>query len=180
MRTFCLLFSAVTAAWAALILSVSPETAGLLARDLGAENTLPVFTEVKLRVIAFTENASETGFSLEPVRGFLLERLTAAERLLAAGLMRLKASLALLACAAVIMLASVYDGLVIRRIRSITQRAPRPMLSLKAAHAALTLGFTALNVFFLPLVGAEFWAFAVLLAAAVLMNVWVREFHRFK
>lgn len=180
MRTFCLLFSAVTAAWAALILSVSPETAGLLARDLGAENTLPVFTEVKLRVIAFTENASETGFSLEPVRGFLLERLTAAERLLAAGLIRLKASLALLACAAVIMLASVYDGLVIRRIRSITQRAPRPMLSLKAAHAALILGFTALNVFFLPLVGAEFWAFAVLLAAAVLMNVWVREFHRFK
>lgn len=180
MRTFCLLFSAVTAAWAALILSVSPETAGLLARDLGAENTLPVFTEVKLRVIAFTENASETGFSLEPVRGFLLERLTAAERLLAAGLMRLKASLALLACAAVIMLASVYNGLVIRRIRSITQRAPRPMLSLKAAHAALILGFTALNVFFLPLVGAEFWAFAVLLAAAVLMNVWVREFHRFK
>lgn len=180
MRTFCLLFSAVTAAWAALILSVSPETAGLLARDLGAENTLPVFTEVKLRVIAFTETASETGFSLEPVRGFLLERLTAAERLLAAGLMRLKASLALLACAAVIMLASVYDGLVIRRIRSITQRAPRPMLSLKAAHAALILGFTALNVFFLPLVGAEFWAFAVLLAAAVLMNVWVREFHRFK
>lgn len=180
MRTFCLLFSAVTAAWAALILSVSPETAGLLARDLGAENTLPVFTEVKLRVIAFTENASETGFSLEPVRGLLLERLTAAERLLAAGLMRLKASLALLACAAVIMLASVYDGLVIRRIRSITQRAPRPMLSLKAAHAALILGFTALNVFFLPLVGAEFWAFAVLLAAAVLMNVWVREFHRFK
>ncbi len=180
MRTFCLLFSAVTAAWAALILSVSPETAGLLARDLGAENTLPVFTEVKLRVIAFTENASETGYSLEPVRGFLLERLTAAERLLAAGLMRLKASLALLACAAVIMLASVYDGLVIRRIRSITQRAPRPMLSLKAAHAALILGFTALNVFFLPLVGAEFWAFAVLLAAAVLMNVWVREFHRFK
>ena len=180
MRTFCLLFSAVTAAWAALILSVSPETAGLLARDLGAENTLPVFTEVKLRVIAFTENTSETGFSLEPVRGFLLERLTAAERLLAAGLMRLKASLALLACAAVIMLASVYDGLVIRRIRSITQRAPRPMLSLKAAHAALILGFTALNVFFLPLVGAEFWAFAVLLAAAVLMNVWVREFHRFK
>lgn len=180
MRTFCLLFSAVTAAWAALILSVSPETAGLLARDLGAENTLPVFTEVKLRVIAFTENASETGFSLEPVRGFLLERLTAAERLLAAGLMRLKASLALLACAAVIMLASVYDGLVIRHIRSITQRAPRPMLSLKAAHAALILGFTALNVFFLPLVGAEFWAFAVLLAAAVLMNVWVREFHRFK
>ena len=73
MRTFCLLFSAVTAAWAALILSVSPETAGLLARDLGAENALPVFTEVKLRVIAFTENASETGFSLEPVRGFLLE-----------------------------------------------------------------------------------------------------------
>ena len=180
MRTFCLLFSAVTAAWAALILSVSPETAGLLVRDLGAENALPVFTEVKLRVIAFTENASETGFSLEPVRGFLLERLTAAERLLAAGLMRLKASLALLACAAVIMLASVYDGLVIRRIRSITQRAPRPMLSLKAAHAALILGFTALNVFFLPLVGAEFWAFAVLLAAAVLMNVWVREFHRFK
>ncbi len=180
MHTFCLLFSAVTADWAALILSVSPETAGLLARDLGAENTLPVFTEVKLRVIAFTENASETGFSLEPVRGFLLERLTAAERLLAAGLMRLKASLALLACAAVIMLASVYDGLVIRRIRSITQRAPRPMLSLKAAHAALILGFTALNVFFLPLVGAEFWAFAVLLAAAVLMNVWVREFHRFK
>ncbi|WP_337474640.1 hypothetical protein [Duodenibacillus massiliensis] len=174
------MFSAVTAAWAALILSVSPETAGLLARDLGAENTLPVFTEVKLRVIAFTENASETGFSLEPVRGFLLERLTAAERLLAAGLMRLKASLALLACAAVIMLASVYDGLVVRRIRSITQRAPRPMLSLKAAHAALILGFTALNVFFLPLVGAEFWAFAVLLAAAVLMNVWVREFHRFK
>ena len=102
MRTFCLLFSAVTAAWAALILSVSPETAGLLARDLGAENALPVFTEVKLRVIAFTENASETGFSLEPVRGFLLERLTAAERLLAAGLMRLKASLALLACAAVL------------------------------------------------------------------------------
>lgn len=180
MRTFCLLFSAVTAAWAALILSVSPETAGLLARDLGAENTLPVFTEVKLRVIAFTENASETGFSLEPVRGFLLERLTAAERLFAAGLIRLKASLALLACAAVIMLASVYDGLVVRRIRSITQRAPRPMLSLKAAHAALILGFTALNVFFLPLVGAEFWAFAVLLAAAVLMNVWVREFHRFK
>ena len=177
MRTFCLLFSAVTAAWAALILSVSPETAGLLARDLGAENALPVFTEVKLRVIAFTENASETGFSLEPVRGLLLERLTAAERLLAAGL---KASLALLACAAVIMLASVYDGLVIRRIRSITQRAPRPMLSLKAAHAVLILGFTALNVFFLPLVGAEFWAFAVLLAAAVLMNVWVREFHRFK
>lgn len=120
MRTFCLLFSAVTAAWAALILSVSPETAGLLARDLGAENALPVFTEVKLRVITFTENASETGFSLEPMRGFLLERLTAAERLLAAGLMRLKASLALLACAAVIMLASVYDGLVIRRIRSIT------------------------------------------------------------
>ena len=109
MRTFCLLFSAVTAAWAALILSVSPETAGLLARDLGAENALPVFTEVKLRVIAFTETASETGFSLEPVRGLLLERLTAAERLLAAGLMRLKASLALLACAAVIMLASVYD-----------------------------------------------------------------------
>ena len=180
MRTFCLLFSAVTAAWAALILSVSPETAGLLARDLGAENALPVFTEVKLRVITFTENASETGFSLEPMRGFLLERLTAAERLLAAGLMRLKASLALLACAAVIMLASVYDGLVIRRIRSITQRAPRPMLSLKAAHAALILGFTALNVFFLPLVGAEFWAFAVLLDAAVLMNVWVREFHRFK
>ena len=174
MRTFCLLFSAVTAAWAALILSVSPETAGLLARDLGAENALPVFTEVKLRVIAFTENASETGFSLEPVRGFLLERL------IAAGLLRLKASLALLACSAVIMLASVYDGLVIRRIRSITQRAPRPMLSLKAAHAALFLGFTALNVFFLPLVGAEFWAFAVLLAAAVLMNVWVREFHRFK
>ena len=180
MRTFCLLFSAVTAAWAALILSVSPETAGLLARDLGAENALPVFTEVKLRVITFTENASETGFSLEPMRGFLLERLTAAERLLAAGLMRLKASLALLACAAVIMLASVYDGLVIRRIRSITQRAPRPMLSLKAAHAALILGFTVLNVFFLPLVGAEFWAFTVLLAAAVLMNVWVREFHRFK
>ena len=114
------------------------------------------------------------------MRAFLLERLTAAERLLAAGLMRLKASLALLACAAVIMLASVYDGLVVRRIRSITQRAPRPMLSLKAAHAALILGFTALNVFFLPLVGAEFWAFAVLLAAAVLMNVWVREFHRFK
>ena len=78
------------------------------------------------------------------------------------------------------LLASVYDGLVIRRIRSITQRAPRPMLSLKAAHAALILGFTALNVFFLPLVGAEFWAFAMLLAAAVLMNVWVREFHRFK
>ena len=139
MRTFCLLFSAVTAAWAALILSVSPETAGLLARDLGAENALPVFTEVKLRVIAFTENASETGFSLEPVRGFLLERLTAAERLLAAGLMRLKASLALLACAAVIMLASVYDGLVIRRIRSITQRAPRPMLSSRPRMRRLSL-----------------------------------------
>ena len=75
MRTFCLLFSAVTAAWAALILSVSPETAGLLARDLGAENALPVFTEVKLRVIAFTEMPQKPAFPLSPCAGFFWKGL---------------------------------------------------------------------------------------------------------
>ena len=175
--------------WLAVLLTADADSLQAAARALpndtfGREDIRSLASEARIALLSVTAAmpASETAgrfINLFWPQGWLLGRIDAMEGAALLFAARTASGLRLLAVTGLFWLASLYDGLVMRRVAFLTFEPYRPILAMNAGTLAALLLAAAISVLAAPFAHAEGAAVTLAAAGGAMANLWVRSFHRF-